>query len=152
VTQTAQEIGTLLVAVRDNFEKAGQKYGKFGQWLKDAGIGRDRANYCMRLARPLCNVPQSIGGMSHTPEYHAYSDAKRRCTSIQDSDWKDYGGRGITFLFTSFAQFYAELGPRPTPQHSLDRKDNNGNYEPGNVRWATWHEQRLNQRKAVHNG
>jgi hypothetical protein len=59
--------------------------------------------------------------------------------------YRYYGGRGIKFLFTSFEQFLAELGPRPSGM-SLDRIENDGNYEPGNVRWATRSEQVQNRR------
>ena len=83
-----------------------------------------------------------------SPEYTAYYGAKRRCTSPKSKSWKDYGGRGIKFLFESFEQFFAELGPRPEGK-SLDRIKNNGNYEPGNVRWATKDEQNENKRIAA---
>jgi len=82
-------------------------------------------------------------GMSYTPEYTAFRDAQRRC---KPGGHKDYAGRGIKFLFTSFEQFYAALGPRPEGK-SLDREDNDGHYEPGNVRWATKQEQQSNQRR-----
>jgi hypothetical protein len=59
----------------------------------------------------------------------------------------NYGGRGIEFNFTSLEQFALELGERPTTKHSLDRLDNDGHYEPGNIKWSTWQEQILNQRK-----
>jgi hypothetical protein len=91
-------------------------------------------------------------GDKKTPEYAAWSHARQRCMNPNDSGWEWYGGRGIKFLFTSFAHFLAEIGPRPTPQHSLDRKDNDGNYEPGNVRWATLEEQANNQRKGYIHG
>jgi hypothetical protein len=58
----------------------------------------------------------------------------------------DYGGRGIQLRYTSFEQFLADVGPKPSPGHSLDRKDANGNYEPGNCRWATAKEQTFNRR------
>jgi hypothetical protein len=89
--------------------------------------------------------------MYGTPEYTAWNNAKKRCSNPMHPQWPYYGGRGIKFLFTSFERFFAELGPRPSPQHSLDRKDNDGNYEPGNVRWATAKEQSNNRRprKAV---
>jgi hypothetical protein len=77
-----------------------------------------------------------IHRMSHSPEERAYNAAKSRCLNPKAQAWKDYGGRGIEFRFTSFQQFFAELGPRPEGM-SLDRKDNDGHYEPGNVRWAT---------------
>jgi len=79
-----------------------------------------------------------------TPEYRAYYNAKERCTNPKGPNWKDYGGRGIKFLFASFQQFLDELGPRPSPQHSLDRWDNDGPYAPGNCRWATKSVQRRN--------
>ena len=79
-------------------------------------------------------------------EWNAFGHARRRCTNEKDREWKNYGGRGIEFRFTSFEQFFAELGPRPSPKHSLDRKENNGHYEPGNVRWATAKEQMKNRR------
>jgi hypothetical protein len=85
-------------------------------------------------------------GMTRTPEGAAFRGARNRCTNPNAQAWKDYGGRGIKFLFTSFEQWFAELGPRPTPEHSVDRINNDGNYEPGNVRWATDEEQNRNQR------
>lgn len=86
-------------------------------------------------------------GCWDTPEYVIYRAARSRCTNPKNKRWADYGGRGIKFLFTSFEQFFAELGPRPSPKHSIDRKDNDGHYEPGNVRWATPVQQRANQRR-----
>jgi hypothetical protein len=80
------------------------------------------------------------------PEYQAYFDAKVRCNNPTHRLWKYYGGRGIKFLFTSFEQFFEEIGPRISPVHSLDRKNNDGNYEPGNVKWSTKSEQVSNRR------
>jgi len=82
-----------------------------------------------------------------TPEWCAWKRAKQRCTNPNNHKWADYGGRGIKFLFTSFEQFFAELGPRPEGM-TLDRKNNDGNYEPGNVRWATKEEQNRNRRRS----
>jgi hypothetical protein len=83
------------------------------------------------------NAPGNSLGMRGSSEYHAYIDAKQRCTNPKNESYRNYGGRGIQFLFTSFAQFIKYIGPKPTPQHSLDRFPNNdGHYEPGNVRWA----------------
>ena len=80
-------------------------------------------------------------------EYAAYRNAGYRCTCPQSENYSRYGGRGIKFLFTSFQQFIEHIGPRPSPELSLDRIDNDGNYELGNVRWATFQEQTANKCK-----
>lgn len=82
-----------------------------------------------------------------TPEYRSYSGAKQRCTNPKAKRYQDYGGRGIEFRFTSFKEFITHVGLKPTPRHSLDRNNNDGHYEPGNVKWATPSEQNKNQRK-----
>ena len=86
-------------------------------------------------------------GMHNTPEYHAYQDAKYRCSNPNNPRYPWYGKRGINFKFGSFEEFFNELGHRPSKNHSLDRIDNEGDYEPGNVRWATKYEQIHNRRK-----
>lgn len=74
----------------------------------------------------------------------------QRCTNANRPDFAFYGGRGIQVFpawRASFAKFLADMGERPSPQHSLDRyPDQNGNYEPDNCRWATKHEQMQNTR------
>src|SRR5260370_11604518 len=84
-----------------------------------------------------------------SPEWTAYYAAKKRCTNPNMPNWRSYGGRGIKFLFENFEQFLLVLGKRPSPEHSLDRIDNGGHYEPSNVRWATKREQFLNQRPSL---
>jgi hypothetical protein len=81
-----------------------------------------------------------------SPEYNAFSTAKDRCTNPDAQAYRNYGKRGIEFRFKNFAEFIAHIGPRPTGR-SLDRIDNNGHYEIGNVRWATREEQAQNKRK-----
>lgn len=81
-----------------------------------------------------------------TSEYQAYTSAKQRCINSRVCNFEHYGGRGIKFLFKTFEEFYRELGPKPSPQHSLDRIDNDGHYERGNVRWATPSQQAHNRR------
>jgi hypothetical protein len=74
--------------------------------------------------------------MTDTPEYKAYADAKDRCTNPKADCWKHYGGRGIKFLFTRFSQFFSEIGSKPKDLW-LDRINNEGHYEVGNVQWTT---------------
>lgn len=86
------------------------------------------------------------GGSSRAPEYTAYYGARTRCTKPNARSYPDYGGRGIEFRFSSYQEFLAAVGRRPSPDHSLDRIDTNGHYEAGNLRWATIHEQNRNVR------
>lgn len=84
-----------------------------------------------------------------TPEYQAYKTAKKRCTNPKQPRFRDYGGRGIKFLFNSFQEFLNHIGRKPTPEHCLDRINNDGHYEIGNVRWATQSESTKNRRMTV---
>jgi hypothetical protein len=84
-----------------------------------------------------------------TSEYRAWMHARERCNNPNEKTYSYYGGRGIKFLFETFDQFFSELGFKPSPQHSIDRINNDGNYAPGNVRWATKKEQRANQRRQM---
>jgi hypothetical protein len=82
---------------------------------------------------------------THPVEWRAYYDARNRCTNPNCTDFPNYGGRGIKFLFTSFEEFFAELGKRPS-RRMLDRIENDGHYAVGNVRWATRRQSIKNQR------
>ena len=82
-----------------------------------------------------------------TPEYRAWESMVQRCTNPKHAKWKTYGGRGIAVCdrWRSFAAFLEDMGLRPSTEHSLDRKDNDRGYEPGNCRWATRKEQMRNR-------
>lgn len=107
-------------------------------------IGQQRCNRCATTLRNRLNrdyVVRSENGRM-TPEYRAWVDAKQRCSNTHWAKYHLWGGRGIRVCdawWTDFAAFYAHVGPRPSPGHSLDRIDPNGHYEPGNVRCATIH-------------
>jgi hypothetical protein len=83
-----------------------------------------------------------------SPEYRAWLGMRGRCTNEKLVSWKYYGARGIRVCkrWDSFECFLADMGTKPTPRHSLDRINNDGNYEPGNCRWATPSQQSRNRR------
>jgi hypothetical protein len=96
---------------------------------------------------------QARHGMRNTPEYSAWISMKMRVYNRKGRAWKDYGGRGIVVCdrwLESFENFFADMGFRPDPSLSLERKDNDGNYEPGNCVWAARTKQQRNQRRSVY--
>lgn len=94
-------------------------------------------------------------GMAYTREYHRWDRLVDRCRNPNHHAWHRYGGRGIKlhpawYAFDVWhADVLAEIGPWPGKGHTLDRIDNNGHYEPGNIRWATAAQQRANQNRGV---
>lgn len=85
-------------------------------------------------------------GMSGTKEWVAYRNAKDRCNNPNNDQYERYGGRGIKFKIKSFEEWFDELGLAPSPEHSIDRIDNDGHYEVGNLQWVTQSMQANNRR------
>lgn len=93
-----------------------------------------------------------MADISKAPGYKAWGSMKQRCYNPSDPAYAHYGGRGITMCDawrTSFHQFRADMGPRPSPLHSVERIDNEGPYALFNCRWATKKEQQRNRRGNV---
>ena len=89
-------------------------------------------------------------GQYQTAEYNAWAAMRQRCSNPKNKKYESYGGRGICVCDrwqNSFENFFADMGPRPSSRHSIDRIDNNSGYSPGNCRWTTPDIQAKNQRK-----
>lgn len=96
------------------------------------------------------NHPGYKHGKTHTAEFRSWLGLRSRCYDKNNKRYDSYGGRGITVCDRwrdSFENFLADMGPKPTEKHSIDRIDVDGNYEPSNCRWATATIQGINQRK-----
>jgi hypothetical protein len=109
-------------------------------------IGVSLSCGCLRIE----TVRTHNEGVKRTPEYWAWHAMIQRCENPRVKHWENYGGRGITVCSTwraDYRNFLVDMGRKPTPKHSLDRyPDNDGNYGPGNCRWATQKEQMRNTR------
>jgi hypothetical protein len=147
---------------------AGQRFGRLTairrlstskghlRWLFRCDCGREAPMFkdnvvagniysCVECGHRLQAKAITKHGRARSSEYQTYWAARQRCLNPKDARYSDYGGRGIEFRFHSFEQFFAVLGERPSGL-LLERIDNNGHYEPGNVKWATRSEQQKNQR------
>lgn len=115
--------------------------------------GNTKSCGCFKSEMSRTNGRSNIThGLSHSKECDIWQKMHDRCRNPASKDYPNYGGRGIAVCerWHTFEHFYADICPRPSPLHSLDRyPDKNGNYEPNNCRWATQTQQTRNQRKTI---
>jgi hypothetical protein len=115
--------------------------------ITDIKTGKQKSCGCHKAR--LAADRHRIHGLGFTPEYMIWKGIKSRCFNKNEAAYKHYGGRGITICDAwkdDPVAFINYVGKRPSEAHSIDRINNDGNYEPGNVRWATPKEQANNQR------
>lgn len=121
------------------------------------GVTTSCGCYKRDLQSRLCRQRMKTHGMSTMPEYKVWDTMRQRCSNPKNGKYQSYGARGISVCerWDDFTAFISDMGPRPSSVHSLDRINPNGDYEPGNVRWATQKEQQNNRtdnRKFTING
>ena len=107
---------------------------------------------CGCLAAETTSLRAKTHGMSGSPEHSSWKSMLNRCYNVNGVDYVNYGGRGIAVCERwrhSFENFFADMGPRPSSKHSIDRIDSDGAYSPENCRWATPDIQGGNTRRTI---
>lgn len=157
---TGKRFGRLVVINRcgsDKHQKA--------LWLCVCDCGNDRVAAtgnlrsgqsvsCGCWMREKVSINNSKHGLTRTSEYSTWQGMIQRCTDPNAISYKNYGRRGVRVCdrwLKSFNNFFEDMGPKPTPKHTLDRKDNNKGYSPDNCKWATRLEQSINKRLSKQN-
>ena len=144
------------------FNRPIRSFNTVGCSLKDCSLRHHAKGLCanhyallIKNGAPTAkyNRTNKPGYYRNMPEYLIWVALKQRCFNPNNKQYHNYGGREITVCDSwtekpaGFVNFINDIGRRPDPALSIDRINNDGNYEPGNVRWADAYTQRINQRK-----
>lgn len=160
---TGQTFGRLTVCELDHRTNRGALY-----WRCLCICGKEKITRAGQLLSGKCRSCGCLIAETHlkhgaarhrnmTNEYQIWKTMRQRCLNTRNPTFRRYGDRGIGICdrWNDFANFLADVGPRPPGRTSLERIDNNGDYEPGNVRWATQSVQMRNTRRnrmLIHDG
>ena len=123
--------------------------------VEGSNLKRGITKSCGCLSRESAALRKTTHGCAkrggRTPEFDIWCGMRQRCSDPSYKSFKHYGGRGIKVCarWGDFVAFLQDMGPRPSPAHSIERNDSNGNYEPNNCRWATHKEQMRNTSRSV---
>ena len=138
----------------------GRAHGKHWSAICDCGgtavssgqsLREGKTKSCGCLGKEQLAEGRTKHSGSKRPEYKLWSGIIQRCTNPNNKHYRNYGGRGISVCdrWKDFANFFSDIGARPSKELTIDRTNNDGNYEPGNVRWATRKQQQNNRRNSI---
>jgi len=142
----------LVLSESSRLDKSGKRARRVAECVCDCGKKRIViVAYLINGNSMSCGCSLLIHGESHanTTEYHIWCSMKQRCANRNHKHWQRYGGRGIKVCerwLKSYSLFLQDMGRRPGHEYSIERIDNDGNYEPGNCKWATAKQQQRNRR------
>jgi hypothetical protein len=117
--------------------------------LSHLKAGASKSCGCFAIQERIKNATKHNGCKEYPKELMIFFSAKARCQNQNNKGYKNYGGRGIQFLYRDFKHFISDLGRKTNEESSLDRINNDGNYEEGNCRWSTRFEQSNNRRNVT---